>query len=161
MLAEAGSGLLYVGARGTWYPNRGMAMADFDLEFTFPAKLDAVATGNPTPVSEASAAAKANESRSATGFRIGRFRWPDSTWGSTKWRRRMPGTSRLKPMRRRGGAGFSEPAHSADGAAPVASCSSDAGDHSESASPAQNEATVEKRRARRSNTIPSGFGRSV
>src|SRR3984885_2398507 len=26
VLAEAGSGLLYVGARGTWYPNRGMAM---------------------------------------------------------------------------------------------------------------------------------------
>src|ERR1019366_10829439 len=31
VLAEAGKGLLYVGARGTWYPNRGMAMADFDL----------------------------------------------------------------------------------------------------------------------------------
>ncbi len=29
VLAEAGSGLLYVGARGTWYPNRGMSMADF------------------------------------------------------------------------------------------------------------------------------------
>src|ERR1022692_3220337 len=36
VLAEAGKGLLYVGARGTWYPNRGLAMADFDLTFHYP-----------------------------------------------------------------------------------------------------------------------------
>ena len=36
VLSEAGGGLLYVGARGTWYPNRGLAMADFDLEFDIP-----------------------------------------------------------------------------------------------------------------------------
>jgi len=60
VLAEAGSGLLYVGARGTWYPNRGMAMADFDLEFHYPEAWMLVATGNPAPVSEAAAAAKAN-----------------------------------------------------------------------------------------------------
>jgi len=58
VLAEAGSGLLYVGARGTWYPNRGMAMADFDLEFTYPDGWTLVATGNSAPVSQASAAAK-------------------------------------------------------------------------------------------------------
>ena len=51
VLAEAGSGLLYVGARGTWYPNRGMAMADFDLEFDYPQGWTLVATGKPTPVS--------------------------------------------------------------------------------------------------------------
>jgi hypothetical protein len=49
VLAEAGSGLLYVGARGTWYPNRGMAMADFDLEFHYPPDWILVATGKPTP----------------------------------------------------------------------------------------------------------------
>lgn len=50
VLAEAGSGLLYVGARGTWYPNRGMSMADFDLEFHFPPGWTLVATGKPEPV---------------------------------------------------------------------------------------------------------------
>ena len=50
VLAAAGSGLLYVGARGTWYPNRGMAMADFDLEFAYPQGWTLVATGKSAPV---------------------------------------------------------------------------------------------------------------
>jgi hypothetical protein len=45
VLSEAGGGLLYVGARGTWYPNRGPAMSDFDLEFRYPAGWTLVATG--------------------------------------------------------------------------------------------------------------------
>jgi len=45
VLAEMGAGLLYVGARGTWYPNRGLAMSDFDLEFHYPAGWTLVATG--------------------------------------------------------------------------------------------------------------------
>lgn len=45
VLSEAGAGLLYVGARGTWYPNRGMAMSDFDLEFHYPVGWTLVATG--------------------------------------------------------------------------------------------------------------------
>jgi len=48
VLAEAGAGLLYVGARGTWYPNRGMVMADFDLQFNYPPGWTLVATGKPT-----------------------------------------------------------------------------------------------------------------
>jgi hypothetical protein len=51
VLAEAGGGLLYVGEHGTWYPNRGLVMADFDLEFQYPAGWTLVATGNPQPVS--------------------------------------------------------------------------------------------------------------
>jgi hypothetical protein len=51
VLEEAGEGLLYVGARGTWYPNRGMAMADFDLQFEYPQGWTLVATGKTTPVS--------------------------------------------------------------------------------------------------------------
>jgi hypothetical protein len=53
VLAEVGDGLLYVGARGTWYPNRGMAMADFDLQFDYPQGWTLVATGKLTPVSAA------------------------------------------------------------------------------------------------------------
>jgi len=59
VLAEAGSGLLYVGERGTWYPNRGLAMADFDLEFSYPQGWTLVATGKPVPASEAEPAARA------------------------------------------------------------------------------------------------------
>jgi len=45
VLSEAGSGLLYVGARGTWYPNRGIVMSNFDLEFHYPPGWTLVATG--------------------------------------------------------------------------------------------------------------------
>jgi hypothetical protein len=46
VLSDAGGGLLYVGARGIWYPNRGMAMADFDMEFRYPPDWTLVATGS-------------------------------------------------------------------------------------------------------------------
>jgi len=45
VLDDAGGGLLYVGARGTWYPNRGIAMADYDLSFRFPRPWSLIATG--------------------------------------------------------------------------------------------------------------------
>ena len=44
-LSDAGGGLVYVGARGTWYPNRGIAMANYDLTFRFPQAWTLVATG--------------------------------------------------------------------------------------------------------------------
>ena len=46
VMSEAGGGLLYVGARGTWFPNRGPAMSNFDLEFRYPAEWKLLATGN-------------------------------------------------------------------------------------------------------------------
>jgi hypothetical protein len=45
VLSEAGEGLLYVGARGLWYPNRGLAMSNFDMEFHYPAGWTLLATG--------------------------------------------------------------------------------------------------------------------
>jgi len=45
VLSDAGGGLLYVGARGTWYPNRGIAMANYDLTFRFPQAWSLIATG--------------------------------------------------------------------------------------------------------------------
>jgi hypothetical protein len=45
VLSEAGGGLLYVGARGTWYPNRGFAAANFDLQFRYPPGWTLLATG--------------------------------------------------------------------------------------------------------------------
>jgi hypothetical protein len=45
VMSEAGGGLMYVGARGTWYPNHGPAMADFDLQFRSPPEWVLLATG--------------------------------------------------------------------------------------------------------------------
>ncbi len=82
VLAEAGSGLLYVGARGTWYPNRGLVMADFDLQFNYPQGWTLVATGKPAQVS-ASMAAKAGGQASrwvsertipVAGFNLGKYK---------------------------------------------------------------------------------------
>jgi len=72
VLAEAGEGLLYVGARGIWYPNRGLAMADFDLTFHYPAGWTLLATGEPKPVSRLSATPQA-EAQNAGGEQVGRW----------------------------------------------------------------------------------------
>ncbi len=45
VLSEAGNGLLYVGERGTWYPNFGFSPAQFEMEFHYPANWTLVATG--------------------------------------------------------------------------------------------------------------------
>jgi hypothetical protein len=45
VLSDAGGGLFYVGARGIWYPNRGIAMATYDITFRFPHSWTLVATG--------------------------------------------------------------------------------------------------------------------
>lgn len=84
VLAEAGNGLLYVGARGTWYPNRGMVMADFDLEFSYPQGWTLVATGKPTPASPGGMAARAKGQQSSrfaserpiplAGFNLGKYK---------------------------------------------------------------------------------------
>jgi hypothetical protein len=49
VLAEAGKGLLYVGARGNWYPSFGLALASFDLTFHYPQGWTLVATGKSEP----------------------------------------------------------------------------------------------------------------
>lgn len=82
VLAEAGSGLLYVGARGTWYPNRGMAMADFDLEFTYPPEWTLVATGKLAPPTQGVAPAKGMQTSHwvserpipLAGFNLGKYK---------------------------------------------------------------------------------------
>jgi hypothetical protein len=82
VLAEAAKGLLYVGARGTWYPNRGMAIADFDLVFHYPPGWTLVATGKPTPSSdEASRSGGEQSGRWASerpipfaGFNLGKYK---------------------------------------------------------------------------------------
>ena len=82
VLAEAGSGLLYVGERGTWYPNRGIEMADFDLEFSYPQGWTLVATGKPAPIDEERAAKNGDQASRwvserpipLAGFNLGKYR---------------------------------------------------------------------------------------
>jgi hypothetical protein len=84
VLAEAGNGLLYVGARGTWYPNRGLEMADFDLQFTYPQEWTLVATGKSAPISAERAASQvagqqvsrwvSERSIPVAGFNLGKYR---------------------------------------------------------------------------------------
>jgi hypothetical protein len=45
VVSEAGNGVYYVGARGSWYPSRGMQFARHDLTFRYPKDLGLVATG--------------------------------------------------------------------------------------------------------------------
>lgn len=46
VIANVGNGVLYVGARGSWYPNRTLAdRATYDLTFHYPTRLTLVATG--------------------------------------------------------------------------------------------------------------------
>ncbi len=52
VLSDAGSGLLYVGERGTWYPNFGLSPAQFEIEFHYPANWTLVATGKQTSRAE-------------------------------------------------------------------------------------------------------------
>jgi hypothetical protein len=45
IVAEAGHGIYFVGARGNWYPSRGAWFTSYDLVFRYPKKLQLVATG--------------------------------------------------------------------------------------------------------------------
>ena len=46
VIADVGNGVLYVGKRGSWYPNRGfIPRATYDLMFHYPERLTLVATG--------------------------------------------------------------------------------------------------------------------
>jgi hypothetical protein len=104
VLSEAGNGLLYVGARGTWYPNFGFSHAQFDMEFHYPASWTLVATGkqisraggDDSETTEETGAENFGEFRkksrkefergpkkSRAGPRSGRSPWPGSTSAST------------------------------------------------------------------------------
>ena len=86
VLSEEANGLLSVGARGTWYPNRGLRMADFDLNFSYPAGWTLLATGtrsetDDTPsLGDAALASREPHSHWTTsrpipvaGFNLGRY----------------------------------------------------------------------------------------
>jgi Peptidase family M1 domain len=77
VLSEAATGLLYVGDRGTWYPNVGFAMASFDLEFRYPTGWTLVATGRRTGSQTADAEQTStwitDRPVAIAGFNLGRY----------------------------------------------------------------------------------------
>jgi len=56
VISQAGPGLLYVGERGNWYPNLGLAMANFDLQFRYPPGWTLLATGKQVAAEDTKAA---------------------------------------------------------------------------------------------------------
>ena len=78
VLSEAGSGLLYVGERGTWYPNFGLSPALFDLEFQYPANWTLVATGKQSTATAETAGMQTSHWMSegpiaVAGFNLGKY----------------------------------------------------------------------------------------
>ena len=93
VLSEAGGGLLYVGERGTWYPNFGLSPARFDLEFRYPAAWTLIATGkkisggDDKEPPEETAGEKVSHWISerpiaVAGFNLGRYVWAEAKAGN-------------------------------------------------------------------------------
>lgn len=74
VLSIAGGGLLYVGARGTWYPNRGFDKATFDMEFRYPMGWTLVATGTKQDDSTAQAKAARGDAATVLGTQVSRWK---------------------------------------------------------------------------------------
>jgi hypothetical protein len=69
---------LYVGERGTWYPNFGFSPALFDLEFQYPANWTLVATGKQSPATAENPGMQASRWVSegpiaVAGFNLGKY----------------------------------------------------------------------------------------
>jgi len=87
VLSEAGGGLMYVGARGIWYPNIGAAMTNFDLEFRYPAGWTLVATGRrvtaDTTGAEQVSRWVSERPIPLAGFNLGKYQVARATVGAT------------------------------------------------------------------------------
>ncbi|PYX28919.1 MAG: hypothetical protein DMG80_15355 [Acidobacteria bacterium] len=87
VLSEAGTGLLYVGERGTWYPNFGLNPAMFDLEFQYPPNWTLVATGKQSAATAETPGMQASRWTSegpiaVAGFNLGKYVRAEAKAGS-------------------------------------------------------------------------------
>ncbi len=77
VMQQAAPGLLYVGARGTWYPNRGMQMSRYELRFRWPKEWTLVATGRRTAAGgdgiEETGEWSSEQKIPVAGFNLGKF----------------------------------------------------------------------------------------
>ena len=77
VLSQAANGLLYVGEHGTWYPNIGLEMASFDLQFRYPLDWTLVATGRRTELKTEGTEQVSNwvseRKEPVAGFNLGKY----------------------------------------------------------------------------------------
>jgi hypothetical protein len=77
VMQQVAPGLLSVGARGTWYPNRGMQMSRFELKFRWPKAWTLIATGHRTSLRDEGDAQigewSSEERIPLAGFNLGKF----------------------------------------------------------------------------------------
>ena len=88
VLADAGHGVLYVGERGTWYPNRGLTPSSYDLTFTYPQAWNLVSIGKRISESISGELVTANwvsdRPVPVAGFNLGHYTEARETEGSTE-----------------------------------------------------------------------------
>ena len=83
VLSDAGSGLFYVGARGTWYPAFGPNLASFNMKFRYPSAWTLLATGkNTSPPPTPRPKSPMPWRKPPNGFLSGPSPLPDSIWAS-------------------------------------------------------------------------------
>ncbi|HEV3037993.1 MAG TPA: M1 family aminopeptidase [Candidatus Angelobacter sp.] len=77
VMFDTGEEVIYVGNRGTWYPNSGPGFANFDLTFEYPPGWTLVATGKPVSSSNQNGMQTArfvsDKPISHAGFNLGKF----------------------------------------------------------------------------------------
>jgi len=77
VIADAGNGVLYVGAHESWYPNLGAGeRADYDLTFDYPDRLTLIATGKCIEDSAAQGSRHSHwiaQNAPVAGFNLGRY----------------------------------------------------------------------------------------
>ncbi len=77
VISEAGKGVYFVGARGTWYPHEPEGLTRFDLTFHFPRTFDLVATGSEVDKSAAGDKVtmhfRADQPIRFAGFNLGKY----------------------------------------------------------------------------------------
>ncbi|HKW77365.1 MAG TPA: M1 family aminopeptidase [Terriglobales bacterium] len=77
VMLDEGNGLVYIGSRGTWYPNAGPEFSDFDLTFDYPEDWSLIATGKQVSTSHQSGRTVtrfvSSKAISRAGFNMGHF----------------------------------------------------------------------------------------
>lgn len=85
VMFDAGGGLIYVGARGTWYPNIGPEFSTFDLTFEYPEDWSIAATGREVSSTVANGLRTSrfvtDKAISRAGFNLGKFAAASATAG--------------------------------------------------------------------------------
>jgi hypothetical protein len=85
VMFDSGGEVIYVGDRGTWYPNTGPSFADFDLTFEYPLGWTLVATGKPVSSGSQNGVQVARfvsvKPIAHAGFNLGKFETATSSVG--------------------------------------------------------------------------------